>query len=155
MNRAAATAFLQPPLRRGVTRTAALSLLWLLTALPASSGPVAEAQEALGIAVFPGAELIALEGPSPELVDLQRPGWEFVVAEVTVADFLVEAPMAELRRFYHELCTRDPELLLVRKVGPAHEIVSVRHAGRHPLHARKRWLRITAYRLPGPHLEGE
>lgn len=115
-------------------------------------GPVAGAQTAsavdprLGIAVFPGAELLTLHGPAPELVDLQRPGWEFVVAEVTVADFLVDAPITELRRFYGARCTRDRKLLLVKKEGPDDEIVSVRHTGRHPLHPRKRWLRITTYR---------
>ncbi len=116
------------------------------------AGPMAGAQTAssadprLGIAVFPGAELLTLHGPVPELVDLQRPGWEFVVAEVTVADFLVDRPITELRRFYSAICTRDRTLLLVKKESPDDEIVAVRHAGRHPLHPRKRWLRITTYR---------
>ncbi len=120
--------------------------------VPREDGRIVDLQleEKLGIRIFPGSSLIALEGPTLELVDLERPGWEFTPAHILVADFLVEGPITELRRFYRPLCARDPKLLLVKKDGPPGEIVSVRHAGRHPLHAKKRWLRIVTYRLPDP-----
>jgi hypothetical protein len=107
-------------------------------------------EETLGIRIFPGSSLIALEGPTLELVDLERPGWEYTPAHVLVADFLVDAPITELRRYYRRLCIRDPKLLLVKKDGSPGEIVAVRHSGRHPLHPKKRWLRIVTYRLQEP-----
>lgn len=120
--------------------------------------PGAGVESLPGIPIYPGSELIALEGPSLELVDLQRPGWEFTAAEVLVADFLVGDPLSELRTYYRNLCVRDPLLLLVKVNSPAGEIVSVRYARRHPLHPRKRWLRIITYRLPpipDVHRDGE
>lgn len=99
----------------------------------------------LEIPIYPGSELIALEGPTIEQVDLQRPGWEFTGAEVLVADFLVSDPIADLRRYYRKRCVRDPMLLLVLSDVPDHRIVAVRYAARHPLHPKKRWLRIVSY----------
>ena len=117
--------------RRLVQPSLLLALVIIHSTPSAASDPV-ELEALLGIAVFPGAELIAMEGPAPELVNLQRPGWEFVDADVLVADFLVEVPIAQLRRFYRALCVRDPLLLMVSKDVPPETIISVRHAGRHP-----------------------
>jgi hypothetical protein len=131
---------------------AALALLTLMmTCGPAAHGesdppPQSDLSALLGIPIYPGSELITLEGPSIELVDLQRPGWEFCTAEILVADFLVSDPIADLRRFYRELCIRDPLLLLVMSDRPDNEIVALRYAARHPLHPKKRWLRIVTYR---------
>lgn len=128
---------------------AALALVCLPVGPPAGALAGTDENELPGIAVFPGAELISMEGPVPELVDLQRPGWEFVDADILVADYLVDAPIEDLRRFYQPLCVHDPKLLQVSKDAPPGVIISVRHAGRHPLHPRKRWLRIVRYRLSG------
>jgi len=113
----------------------------------ASVTPHCGVQTLLGIPIYPGSELIDLEGPTRELVDLQRPGWDFVTAEIVMADFLVNDPLSDLRRYYRPLCVRDPLLLLVKAEKTAGEIIAVRYAGRHPLHPGKRWLRIIAYRL--------
>lgn len=113
----------------------------------ASVTPDCGVETLLGIPIYPGSELIDLEGPTLELVDLQRPGWDFVTAEIVMANFLVSDSLADLRRYYRPLCVRDPLLLLVKADEIAGEIIAVRYAGRHPLHPGKRWLRIIAYRL--------
>jgi len=123
-----------------------IPLAALLLALPVMAGEPAGLEERLGIKVYPGAELRSLEGPVTELVDLQRPEWEYVRAEVLVADFLVADPIVDLRRFYRPLCTRDKQLLLVALGVPEDLVVSVRYAGRHPLLPNRRWLRIVTYR---------
>jgi hypothetical protein len=125
------------------------------------SWPVAAAEQPadletrLGIPIFPGADLLTLEGPVTELVDLQRPGWEFIMAEVLVADFLVTDTIADLRRFYRPLCVRDKRFLLVAREMPEDQLVSVHHAAKHPLHPRQRWLRIVSYRRQAAPDQGE
>lgn len=139
----------------------------VLANLPAFSDPLpavdAGLAARLGIAIFPGAELIAFEGPAVEVVDLERPGWSFVEAEVLTADFLIAEPIGRLRHYYRPLTVRDRKLLLRGSDTADGVVVSVRYTGRHPLHPRRRWLRIVTYRLVGPpgdpppekgHLEG-
>jgi len=121
-----------------------LVLCWATLTLGGTPRAVTETE--LGIPIYPGARLLAVEGPSTELVDLQRDGWIFVTAEVLVADFLFDDPIVDLRLFYRELCERDPKLLLVRKGSPEGELVAVHYAGRHPTWTKKRWLRIMTYR---------
>ncbi len=123
-----------------------LPLALFLSALALGGTPQAVTETELGIPIYPGARLLAVEGPSTELVDLQRDGWVFVTAEVLVADFLVDDPIIDLRLFYRELCERDPKLLLVRKGSPEGELVAIHYAGRHPISRNKRWLRIMTYR---------
>jgi len=133
-----------------VGRAGALAALMLFVSLWARAVPLpevdADLEARLGIQIFPGAELIAIDGPALETVDLERQGWSFVEAEVLTADFLVVAPIAELRSYYRPLTARDPKLLLVGTGTSEDFVVSVRYAGRHPLHPRHRWLRIVAYR---------
>jgi hypothetical protein len=88
----------------------------------------AELQRLLGIPVYPGATLVDLEGPGREVVDLARPGWVFVEAEVVVADFCLDQPLEALREFYRPLTERDPLLLLVARGSPPEDVVGV-HLG--------------------------
>lgn len=110
----------------------------------------AELQRLLGIPVYPGATLVDLEGPSRQVVDLGRPGWEFVEAEVVIADFCLDGPLESLREFYRPLTERDALLLLVARGSPPGELVALHLGPRHPYSPRQHWLRLTRFRRMPP-----